>query len=129
MRGRIRESGLYVKLNLHTPYCVWRLVAEFLDETGVWAEVFWRAFEGWVVEKGKMDRISIHIFTSSVPMVVFMGMECSGLRLVLRQSNWRRSSGTKSSRCFFAKERSHKISSKCSCHGAIRVSMSSVDQG
>lgn len=37
---------------------------------------------------------TILIFTFSVRMVVFMGMECSGLRLVLRQSNWRRFSGT-----------------------------------
>jgi len=42
LRRRIRESGLYVKLDFHTPYCVWRLGAEFLDETGVKAEVFWR---------------------------------------------------------------------------------------
>jgi hypothetical protein len=42
VRRRIRESGLYVKLNFHAPYCVWRLGAEFLDETGVKAEVFWR---------------------------------------------------------------------------------------
>ena len=39
---------------------------------------------------------TILIFTFSVPMVVFMGMECSELRLVLRQSNWRRFSGTMS---------------------------------
>ena len=41
MRRRIRETGLCVKLNFDTPYCVWRLGAEFLDETGVKAEVFW----------------------------------------------------------------------------------------
>ena len=40
-RRRIRELGLCVKLNFHTPYCVWRLGAEFLDETGAKADVFW----------------------------------------------------------------------------------------
>ena len=38
---RMGESGLYVKLKFHTPYCIWRLGAEFLDETVVKAEVFW----------------------------------------------------------------------------------------
>jgi hypothetical protein len=32
-------------------------------------------------------------------MAVFMAKACSELRLVLRQSNWRRFSGTRSSRC------------------------------
>jgi len=42
VRRRIRETDLCAKLNFHTPYCcVWRLGAEFLDETGVKAEVFW----------------------------------------------------------------------------------------
>jgi hypothetical protein len=42
VRRRIRESGLCVKLNFHTPYCGRYLGAEFLDETGVKGEVFWR---------------------------------------------------------------------------------------
>jgi len=41
VKRRIRESGLYVKRNFHTPYCIWLLGAEFLDETGVKANVFW----------------------------------------------------------------------------------------
>jgi hypothetical protein len=56
-------------------------------------------------------------------MAVFMAKACSGLRLVLRQGNWRRSSGTRFSRCFFAKERSQKISSRCSCHGLRLVGL------
>ena len=39
---RMRESGLYVKLKFHTPYCGWYLGTEFLDEMGVKADVFWR---------------------------------------------------------------------------------------
>jgi len=35
-------------------------------------------------------------------MAVFMAKACSGLHLVLRQSNWRRFSGTMSSRCLSA---------------------------
>jgi len=38
---------------------------------------------------------TIPIFTSSVQIVVFMETACSELRLVLRQSNWKRSFGTK----------------------------------
>jgi hypothetical protein len=65
-------------------------------------------------------------------MAVLMAKACSGLRLVLRQSNWRRSSpprmgsstGTKSLKCFFAKVRSLKIWSTCLCHGVIRASLS-----
>jgi hypothetical protein len=63
VRRRINESGLYVKLNFYTPYCVWRLGAEFLDETGVRRRYFGGAFEGWVVEKGKMDRVKTHLTT------------------------------------------------------------------
>ncbi len=41
VRRRIRESGLCVKLNFNTLYCGWYLGPEFLDETGVKADVFW----------------------------------------------------------------------------------------
>ena len=48
---------------------------------------------------------SMLIFTFSLQMGAFMGTACSELRLVLRQSNWRRFSGTMSSRCCFQRER------------------------
>jgi hypothetical protein len=48
---------LCVKLNFHTPYCGWRIGAEFRDETDVMADVFWTGIEGWAAEKGKMDRV------------------------------------------------------------------------
>jgi len=38
---KIRESGLCVKFNLHTPYCGWGIGAKFLDEIGTKADEFW----------------------------------------------------------------------------------------
>ena len=32
LKTRIKESGLCVKFNLHTPYCGWYIGAEFLNE-------------------------------------------------------------------------------------------------
>jgi hypothetical protein len=49
VRKRIKESALYVKLNFHTPYYLWRLGDEFHDETGVKAEAR-RRHVGWAFE-------------------------------------------------------------------------------
>jgi len=62
---------------------------------------------------------SIHISMCSVQTAVFPDKACFGLHLVLRQGNWKRSSGTRSSKCSSQREKSQKIWLICSSHGGI----------